>query len=75
MADTETPSAPPPPPPHDLEDDLSGEDAPAAEAEAEAPVALAANGAPLSTWIQCDSCDKWRRVPESYASTLGDGQW
>lgn len=27
---------------------------------------------PKTSWIQCDACQKWRIVPQSYMDTLGD---
>jgi hypothetical protein len=27
---------------------------------------------PKTSWIQCDACEKWRIVPQTYMDTLGD---
>lgn len=40
------------------------------------PVAAKPKEKPKTSWIQCDSCEKWRIVPQTYMDTLGeDDQW
>ena len=26
-------------------------------------------------WVQCDMCDRWRRLPLELVDALGDGRW
>lgn len=40
------------------------------KAEASVPMDVDAEG--KESWVQCDSCNKWRRIPTTLAEQLSD---
>lgn len=37
-----------------------------------APPGVAPEELPKDSWVQCDTCNKWRRIPVALAEALGD---
>jgi hypothetical protein len=52
------------------------EEEPPVKAEASSSAEEVDNDVPRDSWVQCDGCSKWRRIPQSLANELGDhAQW
>jgi hypothetical protein len=37
--------------------------------------AAAAEAASLWSWVACEACDKWRRLPRAVGLSIGDNKW